>query len=443
MDKDSPATFDDALSAPLGQRKAHTKLMLPRFVPLAVAALLGGGLAVFAGWISLVDDPLGGEPVAVVSVRADPSGDAAGRSGQPQRPDAKREPSREGAAQPVPQGAQTITIIDGSSGARQQVVIPGPGQPARPAEPAKPPAAAQESPRPAAGTPPRPAPNPAGPAKPAQAAAEPARPRMLDERLIEKSRHGLLPQISADGSRPATVYAHPQAAALAETEGPKIAIVIGKLGVSAQTTGAALSTLPATVTLAFNPHGSDLAQFIGRARSEGREVLLQIPMEPFDYPDNDPGPQTLLTSLPLDQNIDRLHWSMARTTGYLGLTNYMGARLATHDAAMTAIMLETGKRGLAYFEDGSLHSAAGKLAASRNIPFARADVVLDATPGASEIDAALARLEALARERGSAIGSASALPVSIERIAQWAKEASARGITLVPISAVMTKPPSS
>jgi len=435
MDKDSPATFDDALSAPLGQRKAPAKLMLPRFVPLTVAFLLGGGLAIFAGWVSLVDDPLGGEPVAVVSVRAEPPDEAAGRGGQPQRQDARREGARESAAQPVPQGAQTITIIDGSSGARQQVIVPGPGQPARPVEPASPPAAAPE---------PRPARSPAGPSAPAQTvAAEPARPRMLDERLIEKSRHGLLPQISPDGVRPATAYAHPQAATLAATEGPKIAIVVGKLGISAQTTGAALATLPATVTLAFNPHGSDLAQFIGRARSEGREVLLQIPMEPFDYPDNDPGPQTLLTSLPLDQNIDRLHWSMARTTGYLGLTNYMGARLATHDAAMTAVMLETGKRGLAYFEDGSLHSAAGKLAASRNIPFARADIVLDATPGASDIDAALARLEALARERGSAIGSASALPVSIERIAQWAKEASARGITLVPISAVMTKPPSS
>ena len=31
--------------------------------------------------------------------------------------------------------------------------------------------------------------------------------------------------------------------------------------------------------------------------AENHEVLLQAPMEPFDYPDNDPGPQTLLTSL--------------------------------------------------------------------------------------------------------------------------------------------------
>ena len=49
-------------------------------------------------------------------------------------------------------------------------------------------------------------------------------------------------------------------------------------------------------------------------------------MEPFDYPDNDPGPQTLLTSLTPDQNIDRLHWLMSRFQGYVGIVSYMGAR---------------------------------------------------------------------------------------------------------------------
>ena len=48
-------------------------------------------------------------------------------------------------------------------------------------------------------------------------------------------------------------------------------------------------------------------------------------MEPFDYPDNDPGPQTLLTSLEASQNIDRLHWLMSRFQGYVGIANHMGA----------------------------------------------------------------------------------------------------------------------
>ena len=50
----------------------------------------------------------------------------------------------------------------------------------------------------------------------------------------------------------------------------------------------------APVTFAFTPYGTDLERWVARARGEGHEVLLQIGMEPFDYPDNDPGPQTLL-----------------------------------------------------------------------------------------------------------------------------------------------------
>ena len=71
------------------------------------------------------------------------------------------------------------------------------------------------------------------------------------------------------------------------------------------------------------------------------------------------------------------------------------------------------------------------------------DILLDAAPTPAAIDAALAKLEALARERGSAVGAVTALPVSIDRISQWAKAAESRGLTLVPISAIAAKPKSS
>ena len=59
-------------------------------------------------------------------------------------------------------------------------------------------------------------------------------------------------------------------------------------------------------------------------------------------------------------------------------------------------------------------------------------MIIDAVPTAAEIDKALARLETIARERGTATGYASALPVSIERVARWAKTVPGRGIVLVP-----------
>ena len=154
-----------------------------------------------------------------------------------------------------------------------------------------------------------------------------------------------------------------------------------------------------------------------RAR-QGHEVLLQVPMEPFDYPDNDPGPQTLLTSAGAEQNIDRLHWHLSRFQGYAGLANFMGSRFVATDAPMQPIMREAAKRGLAWFDDGAApRSLAGQIAQGQAVPFAQADLTIDVVPTAAEIDRALAQLETVARQRGTAVGVASALPISIERIA--------------------------
>ena len=102
----------------------------------------------------------------------------------------------------------------------------------------------------------------------------------------------------------------------------------------------------------------------------------------------------------------------------------MGARFTATDQALGPVLREIGKRGLIYFDDGSSpRSVAGQISGANNVAFAKADAVLDAVPTANDIDNALARLEATARSRGVAIGAASALPVTIDRIAQWAKAA--------------------
>jgi uncharacterized protein len=167
-------------------------------------------------------------------------------------------------------------------------------------------------------------------------------------------------------------------------------------------------------------------------------------MEPFDYPDNDPGPQTLLTSLNTEQNLDRMYWHLSRFQGYAGIANFMGGRFEVADAGMQPIVREAAKRGLGYFDDGSApRSVAASLAAGQAMPFAKADVTIDSVPTAAEIDHALANLENLAKERGLAVGVASALPISIERIGTWAKALDSRGIMLVPLTTAMLKSKSS
>jgi uncharacterized protein len=390
----------DDLNAPLGTTKPkRRRFAIPALVPRAIAAALAACVLIFALWALLVDDPFGGEPVAIAPVQQ--RAPAAGKVEQPPAAQAKATPSTQAGSAPpekaAPPGAKTVTIIDGLSGKRQDVVVGD----------------APQSPGTRGGT---------------------------DERLVESSPQGAIPIVGPDGARAADVYARPLKGAPA---GPRVAIMVGGLGVSAIATGEALAKLPAAVTLGFIPYGQDLPRLVTRARGEGREIVLQVPMEPFDYPDNDAGPQTLLTSLSPEQNLDRLHWAMSRFAGYIGIANYMGARFTAAEPALGPVMRDAGKRGLIYIDDGtSARSVTSQIAGGANMPFAKANIVLDAVPTPIEIDNALARLESIARERGVAIGVASALPASIERIAHWAKAAAGRGIVLVPVSAVASKPKS-
>ena len=253
-----------------------------------------------------------------------------------------------------------------------------------------------------------------------------------------------IPQIGPDGERPSVRYATPFKVPANRKDAPRIAIIVGGLGISASATAAAIAKLPSPVTLAFTPYADDLDALAARARATGHELLLQVPMEPLDYPNNDPGPRTLLTSLSDDQNIERLHWLMGRIQGYVGLASYMGARFTASNQALAPILREVAKRGLIYVDDGSSpRSIAGQLASTVNLPFAKADSVLDAVPTPIEIERALRRLEMTARAHGMAVGYASAQQSTIKTISHWAKTVESRGFLLVPITMVAVKAKSS
>ncbi len=263
-------------------------------------------------------------------------------------------------------------------------------------------------------------------------------PAAPNPRLIEQTPHGSIPRIAEDGARPSEVYARPAVSSGGLTRAPRLALLIGGMGLAPRATESAIASLPGAVTLGFAPYGADLARETARAREAGHEVILQIPMEPFDFPRNDPGPHTLLAGAGKAANIDNLAWLMSRFTGYAGVANFLGGKLTADAKALTPVLREIAARGLYYVDDGtSAQSLAMTLAPSQALAAARADVVLDSAAGPEAIEAALARLEAIARDKGVAIGVASALPPSIAIIGRFARALEARGIALIPLSAAM------
>ncbi|HYJ36890.1 MAG TPA: divergent polysaccharide deacetylase family protein, partial [Rhizomicrobium sp.] len=255
--------------------------------------------------------------------------------------------------------------------------------------------------------------------------------------LIENTIRGPLPRIADDGRKPMTVYAAP-APANAKF---KIAIVVNGLGQSATATKTALDSLPAAVTVGFTPYANDVGEWVAQARAHGHEVLVQIPMEPLDFPDSDPGPHTLRAGQEEEANIQRLTWALSRFTGYAGVSNFLGQRFLTDSEALSPVLSYLSRRGLYFFDNGAAsQSVAPMVAGQVGIPVAQSGPALDMVQSPQEIDRRLSELETQARANGSAIGTAFLYPATMARIAAWARGLESRGFVLVPVSAIVNAP---
>lgn len=393
----------DELSAPLGRKKkrkdrpkGETRFR-PGALPIAriLFGLIGLILIVVIGRIILVDDPEGGRPVAEMSI-------SSARATNEVAADVVTEPIQGVIPGPADPGSETAPT-DGS------IIVIDDALPEFSNDPELGIAALTEF--------------------------------GVDPDLIEETQNGPIPRVSTEGRTPFETYARAGMTPASANGKALIAIVVTGLGLSEAGTLEAIEKLPDNVTLAFAPYGRSLQRTAGAARAGGHELLLEVPLEPFDYPDNDPGPQTLLTGQPPRANLDRLFWLLARLGGYTGLINHMGARFTASAADFTPIMEELGTRGLGFVDDGSSNrSLAANLAQNNRVPFARGNAQIDLNPSRAAIMAELEALEVRAAQNGSAIGIASALPVSIQTIADWSRTLDDESILLVPISALMTKP---
>jgi polysaccharide deacetylase 2 family uncharacterized protein YibQ len=377
------AVAADDLSTPLDGQKPKARRRLPDVMPL-LAVFIGVVLAIFIGWIALVNDPLGGEPVGVVAIQ---------RSLPPQSPAQGADvqsAEAPGGDEATGQAAAVQTLANGPLIIKVPEVLA------------------------------------------AKAAAAPTV-------LLESSHYGDLPRIAADGRRPAEVYAY-KMKAVPPAGAPCVAILVDGLGLDSELTEKAIADLPGAVTLGFNPYADDVAALVEKARKIGHEVTLQLPLEPFDYPSNDPGPQTLLTGLPTSANMDRLHWVMGRATGYVGLSTYMGGRFLGKEAALAPVLTEIGHRGLLFVDCGAApDSVAAKIGVSSGAVVARGNSFIGAVSDGGDIDTVLARLEDEARHNGTAIGVAHASPLVLQHLKTWLRGLQDRGITLIPVSAAATR----
>lgn len=219
---------------------------------------------------------------------------------------------------------------------------------------------------------------------------------------------------------------------------PVVSLVIGGLGINSTQTRLAIDTLPADVTLSFAPDASRLDYWIKTARADGHEVLIELPMEAYEYGRMSMRADTLIAGADEKANLAKLGKVLSRASGYFGVINYQGAKFGADAASVDPVFDVLAERGLAFIDDGSVHKATfGQVADSKGLRFARAAGPVDTRQSPQDIAAELMELETIAREHGGAIGAGFAFPVTIEAASLWIDTLEEKGLVLAPVSSLV------
>jgi hypothetical protein len=256
--------------------------------------------------------------------------------------------------------------------------------------------------------------------------------------FLEPGPYGPLPKISADGETPAKHFARP---AVVTDQGSIVSVIVSGLGLDVDATRTAIRQLPPEITLSFSPYSRELGALTELARQNGHEYFIEVPLEPFDYPQSDPGPLVLLVDQPQSSNVDRLHRAMGEAVGYTGLLMTGRARFATSEAALLPIAKEAADRGLIILDDGRAPvSKTPRVTRQIGTLSGAVDRRLDDRPSADGMALSLIEFERLAVEQGRAIGAMDFYPVAIDRLIRWTDTLKAKGLVLEPVSVQILPP---
>jgi len=223
----------------------------------------------------------------------------------------------------------------------------------------------------------------------------------------------------------------------------KLAIVLGEMGLSDKTTKKAVEELPGGISFSFSPYANNLDNWFAESRKYGHDLLLEIPMEPENYPNNDPGPISLLTRYSDARNLDMLDEVLRKAHGYSGVTPWMGNAFMSSTEHIDAVLKHLRKTEL-YFLDrtdqrpASRHQKSIKdIAKNYHLPYVGSRFVLDKTATREHILGQLDLMETTARiGDGYAVGFAQAYPVTIDTLKEWERSLGKKNISLVPMSMI-------
>jgi polysaccharide deacetylase 2 family uncharacterized protein YibQ len=214
----------------------------------------------------------------------------------------------------------------------------------------------------------------------------------------------------------------------------RIAIIIDDLGNRLSVAGQILD-LPAPVTLSVLPYQSHSEEIARMSFSRNREVLLHLPMEPKEYPHQNPGEGTLLTRFLPDELKEKTWRNLEAVPHVVGVNNHMGSKFTEEEGPMEIVMKQIKVKNLFFVDSRTTSRSKGpSVARSMGVKTAARDVFLDNEPTEEYVGNQMETLVRMALDRGWAIGIGHPNRATLTVLRKQIPELDKRGIRIVPVS---------
>ncbi len=217
---------------------------------------------------------------------------------------------------------------------------------------------------------------------------------------------------------------------------PKVAIIIDDLGYDRKLADRFFA-LDAVMTASILPYSPASGRIARMAEQKGWEIMLHLPMEPEEYPQVNPGPGALLTSMKADELIAELNRDIDSVPSVRGVNNHMGSKMTTRSTQLYQIFSILKKRGLFFIDSRTTPDTVGKPSARLfQLPFAERDVFIDHLQDPAFIRKQIRHLIETAESHGEAIGIAHPHALTAQILEEMLPEIKNR-VELVPASDVV------
>lgn len=257
-----------------------------------------------------------------------------------------------------------------------------------------------------------------------------SKPKQTPPTQIAKTTESSKPDIPP--VKPIEIMADPSKMTAKDSGSPKIAIIIDDLGYKPISSLNALLDLKFPITFAIIPHLPYSSSNAISLYKNQYEIILHMPMEPGNYPTNNPGEGAILTNMN-EANIREAIRSGFKSVPFCdGMNNHMGSKVTANRTLMRTIMSEVKERDMFYVDSKtSASSVAFEVAKSMHVPTAQRHVFLDHEDTYEFVIKQLEETREIADKRGLAIAIGHPYPATLKALAEKMPELDRAGYKFI------------